>query len=69
MIIEITLDTEFEPDQERVEKILKALGYEQEKLTVKPCAICEPLKKRRGRPPKGNDIYTLAREKTARRNA
>ena len=30
----------------------------------------EPTKKRRGRPPKiKKDIYTLAREKTARRNA
>ena len=29
----------------------------------------EPPKKRRGRPPKVKDIYTLAREKTARRNA
>lgn len=29
----------------------------------------EPTRKRRGRPPKVKDIYTLAREKTAGRNA
>lgn len=47
MIIQMTFDTEFEPDQERVKKVLKALGFEQEKLTVRTCAdIMETARRR-----------------------
>ena len=47
MIIQMTFDTEFEPDQERVKKVLNALGFEQEKLNVKTCAdIMETARRR-----------------------
>lgn len=70
MIIQMTFDTEFEPDQERVKKVLKALGFEQEKLTVKTCSsimetarrrsageqvVFKPEPKKRGRKPKNID--------------
>ena len=70
MIIEMTFDTEFEPDLERLQKVLKALGFEQEKLTVKTCSsimetarrrtageqvIFKPEPKKRGRKPKNID--------------
>ena len=47
MIIQMTFDTELEPDLVRVEKVLKALGFENEKLTVKTCAdIMETARRR-----------------------
>ena len=84
MIIEMKFDSEYGPDMERLQKVFRALGLEGTR-NVKTCTSimetarrmnageqvifhAEP-KKRRGRPPKVKDIYTLAREKTAGRNA
>ena len=70
MIIQMTFDTESEPDLERLQKVLNALGFEQEKLTVKTCSsimetsrrrtageqvVFKPEPKKRGRKPKNID--------------
>lgn len=71
MIIKMVFDTELESDRERLMKVFKALGLEESASVARITdnLHAEP-KVRRGRPPKvKKDIYTLAREKTAGRNA
>ena len=53
---------------EYVPRIAQALEKIADKGSADKAAPEQP-KKRRGRPPKNKDIYTLAREKTARSNA
>lgn len=80
MIITLNMDTE--EDRDTCKKVLQlVLGFggtvdlevvgqpRDDMKAINNEPTNEQPKKRRGRPPKAKDIYTLAREKTARRNA